>query len=461
MNLLKISIVFFLFITCKTFGADSVPIVENGVLDISHWDFSKDGIIKISDGSVTGLNPTYYDKENDSAEFYIKVILPKGYNTTNQPDIIALSIPPLLSPYYFWINDNIELSNGYNYVARWKVNYYDKSNILPVPGKLDHLNLYLKIFNYSNIKLIREPILIGKENDIREHRWGVLFREGIIDGALFLLFIINILLLFGNRKNHGFFILALFAFFQALNLIGKGETLNFLSDISADTLIKIQITFNYIKLFLIYSLFINLFFNKHIKTAFKIISACFILVIILLIFPVNWVFLNYILMFYYLLLFIGLSCFILVSVSSIKKDRRKSISVLLSTSILLLSYLFYIIQNKIYIFSLTVIFVGQQDNLAYGILSFVIINTYYLYISLSGEKIENAGPEIDLFATNYKLSKRERDILVFLVQRYSYKEIAKVLFISNKTVETHIYHIYQKTGSKNKTELIDMVQLEQ
>ncbi|MGA2140961.1 MAG: helix-turn-helix transcriptional regulator, partial [Brevinematales bacterium] len=151
-----------------------------------------------------------------------------------------------------------------------------------------------------------------------------------------------------------------------------------------------------------------------------------------------------------------------ISAYFIKKERRKSITILFSTSILLLSYLIYMIQNKLYIFSLSVIFVGQQDNLAYGILLFVITNTYYLYTTSLKTKTETEKSQvIEGFVSKYNLSNRERDILRLLVQRYSYKEIARDLFISNKTVETHIYHIYQKTGSKNKTELIDMVQIKQ
>lgn len=461
LRFLKSAVVLIFIISGGAANAVSPPAAGKGVLDLSRWNFGKDGTVKISDGSAEGFEPAYYDKANDSAEYYLTIILPGNIDKSIQPGGLAISIPPILSPYYFWINDNIELSNGYNYIARWKVNYYDKSNILAVPGKLNRLKLYLKIFNYSNIKLIREPLSIGQESDLREQRWGVLFREGIIDGALFLIFIFTFLLWIGNRKNPGFLIIGLFAFFQALNLIGKGETLNFLSEVSSDTLIKIQIILNYVKLSLINLLFINMFFYNFKKAAFRSISAFFILFLTCMILPLSLEFLNYVLMAYYILLFASLSFFIIVSAYFIKKDRRKSFTSLFGTSILLLSYLIYAIQNKLYIFSLSVIFVGAQDNLAYGILFFVITNTYYLYITSSKAKTEAVKePVIDEFASKYNLSNRERDILILLVQRYSYKEIANSLFISNKTVETHIYHIYQKTGSKNKTELIEMVQIQ-
>ncbi len=45
---------------------------------------------------------------------------------------------------------------------------------------------------------------------------------------------------------------------------------------------------------------------------------------------------------------------------------------------------------------------------------------------------------------NYNLSKRERDVLQFLVKGHSYKMIADELHISYETVHSHIRRIYQK-----------------
>ena len=227
---------------------------------------------------------------------------------------------------------------------------------------------------------------------------------------------------------------------------------------SADILIKIQIILPYIKLFLLNALFINLFLKKRGKTIFRIIFPVFIIIMASLALPLNWQTLDYILLSYYILLLANLSAYIFISIILIKKERLKSVVVLLSSSILLISYLVYIIQNKIYIFSLSVIFVGQQDTLSYGILLFVLINSYYLYINEARKTTDSGGKAVSEFAAGYNLSKREHDILELLIQRLSYKEIAEKLFISNKTVETHIYHIYQKTGWKTKRELIDMIQ---
>jgi len=56
-------------------------------------------------------------------------------------------------------------------------------------------------------------------------------------------------------------------------------------------------------------------------------------------------------------------------------------------------------------------------------------------------------PEID------QLTKRERDVLRLLARGYAYKEIAKELFISVKTVETHVSSVLRKTQTSNRHEL--------
>jgi DNA-binding NarL/FixJ family response regulator len=56
-------------------------------------------------------------------------------------------------------------------------------------------------------------------------------------------------------------------------------------------------------------------------------------------------------------------------------------------------------------------------------------------------------PELDL------LTKRERDVLRLLARGYAYKEIAGELFISVKTVETHVSSVLRKTQMSNRYEL--------
>jgi DNA-binding NarL/FixJ family response regulator len=56
-------------------------------------------------------------------------------------------------------------------------------------------------------------------------------------------------------------------------------------------------------------------------------------------------------------------------------------------------------------------------------------------------------PELD------RLTRREREVLRLLARGYSYKEIAGELFISVKTVETHVSSVLRKLQLSNRYEL--------
>lgn len=53
-----------------------------------------------------------------------------------------------------------------------------------------------------------------------------------------------------------------------------------------------------------------------------------------------------------------------------------------------------------------------------------------------------------------QLSVREREVLLLAAKGLSSKEVAKKLFISERTVQTHLASIYDKLGSRNKTEAL-------
>lgn len=52
------------------------------------------------------------------------------------------------------------------------------------------------------------------------------------------------------------------------------------------------------------------------------------------------------------------------------------------------------------------------------------------------------------------LTKREKEIFVLLVQSYTTKEIAKKLYISEKTVRNHISNVIQKLGVESRIQAV-------
>jgi DNA-binding NarL/FixJ family response regulator len=59
----------------------------------------------------------------------------------------------------------------------------------------------------------------------------------------------------------------------------------------------------------------------------------------------------------------------------------------------------------------------------------------------------SVDPELD------QLTQREREVLRLIARGYAYKEIAKELFISVKTVETHVSSVLRKLQLSNRHEL--------
>ena len=62
------------------------------------------------------------------------------------------------------------------------------------------------------------------------------------------------------------------------------------------------------------------------------------------------------------------------------------------------------------------------------------------------------------FLDEYKISKREEEVIQQLCEGKANKEISETLFISLQTVKDHVYSVYQKTDVKNRVQLINLIQ---
>ncbi len=76
----------------------------------------------------------------------------------------------------------------------------------------------------------------------------------------------------------------------------------------------------------------------------------------------------------------------------------------------------------------------------------------HLYLQLQTEV------EMNRFYLKYNISEREQEIVDLIIKGKSNKEIEDELFISIRTVKSHNYNIYKKTGVKNRLELISLIQ---
>lgn len=61
-------------------------------------------------------------------------------------------------------------------------------------------------------------------------------------------------------------------------------------------------------------------------------------------------------------------------------------------------------------------------------------------------------------ARMFDLTRREEEVLGYLLEQRSYAEISEALFVSNNTIKTHVKNIYRKVGVGQKQALIQKMQ---
>lgn len=70
-----------------------------------------------------------------------------------------------------------------------------------------------------------------------------------------------------------------------------------------------------------------------------------------------------------------------------------------------------------------------------------------------------AGKLTEACKKNYGITAREAEIIERLLDGLTNQELADLMFISKKTIENHIYNIFQKMGVKNRIQLIGTLRL--
>jgi DNA-binding CsgD family transcriptional regulator len=102
-------------------------------------------------------------------------------------------------------------------------------------------------------------------------------------------------------------------------------------------------------------------------------------------------------------------------------------------------------------------------------LRYVVLPAFYAYLNIfllhshvtlwSRQITEHATAVVPTVETlkRYGVSSRETEVLSHLSRGRTYGEIADVLCVSMATIKTHLSHLYEKTGTRNKVELINLL----
>ena len=95
--------------------------------------------------------------------------------------------------------------------------------------------------------------------------------------------------------------------------------------------------------------------------------------------------------------------------------------------------------------------------IAYNLLPLIILNILiYKFQKRPVLKPERAI-DLDRWLENRNISPRESEIVRLVLMGKSNRSIAKELFISGRTVESHLYSVYRKLGIKSRMQLMRLV----
>ena len=77
-------------------------------------------------------------------------------------------------------------------------------------------------------------------------------------------------------------------------------------------------------------------------------------------------------------------------------------------------------------------------------------------LSVQEPRVGGTAEALKAIAEEFRLSRREAEVLQYLGRGRSVPYMREVMTISKSTIETHIKHIYSKTGVHSKQELLDL-----
>jgi DNA-binding CsgD family transcriptional regulator len=105
--------------------------------------------------------------------------------------------------------------------------------------------------------------------------------------------------------------------------------------------------------------------------------------------------------------------------------------------------------------------IGWRYIILPGFYAYLNVFLLYAHINLWMDRPEEApaaeAPGDEKLMERYGISKRELEVLALLARGRTYLEIADGLCVSLATVKSHVTHLLDKTGTRNKVELINLL----
>jgi DNA-binding CsgD family transcriptional regulator len=110
-------------------------------------------------------------------------------------------------------------------------------------------------------------------------------------------------------------------------------------------------------------------------------------------------------------------------------------------------------------------FLGKYFFFFPGFYAFLNVFLLYSHVKLWAQELRDKAATPSLRAAldasidlkRYGISEREADVLALLARGHTYLEMADSLCLSLATIKTHVSHLYEKTCTRNKVELLNLL----
>ena len=392
----------------------------------------------------------------------------------NEP--LAFKITRWSNPLNLFVNDELITSVGVPGVSAETEHYDSYPHIADFKPSSKSFDLIVQVSNFHGKKAsCIYPLQIGYEKTLRQQRASLIAGLMIIFGGIFIIGACLILAYFNTKPGHNAILfLGLSCISISLRSLFTGEAL--FNDLFPlfPAFIKFKIDLSLLYSFVIFvTLYGREIFPVELKLWFVrtiwIPHAVFIAVV--LIFNYDIALITQ-LPHHLVTLFDG--CFTLMALGRAVEIRRKSAIIFMSS----LAVFFLSAIHDMLVFH---DILETPYLLHFGFLCFIIIQTLlvtYLYTrstkntSILTEKLNRTSKELELLKTesgkaekidiepffeHYKITTREKEVILLLMDGASNNEIAENLFISFHTVRRHLNNIYRKCNISERNDFLKMI----
>lgn len=162
---------------------------------------------------------------------------------------------------------------------------------------------------------------------------------------------------------------------------------------------------------------------------------------------------------FYFWLIVGMFFFTLVIYSiriavNLKNIANPDLSRAIKIMVLLIALY---VPVQIAVFSSQDVIIRLYRNIFHFLVNNISIILAAKYFFIKTPSIMNRIEIADHFCKKFAITPREKEVIELLLNGLSIKEISDKLNRSLKTIDTHIYNIYQKTGVHSKIELLNII----